>query len=144
MVSSILPKNKRWDDFVYWKLSQRSFFGRIEDTIICFRDCQTFKTKWRPKIIYRSPHSNQWYTYILKYVDKFIWKRPSTLIRFYWIFAGRNREGESSSKAAQILQRKWCSFETRDPIVFTDLYEPTLSVQSALHTYLNRKWSKIK
>ena len=28
---------------MYWKLSQRSFFGRIEDTIICFRDCLTFR-----------------------------------------------------------------------------------------------------
>ena len=45
MVSSIVPKNERWDNFMYWKLSQRSFFGRIEDTIICFRDCLTFKTR---------------------------------------------------------------------------------------------------
>ena len=42
MVSSILPKNERWDNFMYWKLSQCSFFGRIEDTIICFPDCLTF------------------------------------------------------------------------------------------------------
>ena len=42
MVSSILPKNERWDNFQYKKLSQRSFFGRIEDTIICFRYCLTF------------------------------------------------------------------------------------------------------
>ena len=28
----------------YWKLSQHSFFGRIEDTIICFRDCLTFRS----------------------------------------------------------------------------------------------------
>ena len=42
MVSSILQKNpERWDDFMYWKLSQRSFFGRIKDTIICFWDCLT-------------------------------------------------------------------------------------------------------
>ena len=27
---------------MYWKLYQRSFFGRIEDTTICFRDCLTF------------------------------------------------------------------------------------------------------
>ena len=27
---------------MYWKLSQRSFFGRLEDTIICFRDCLRF------------------------------------------------------------------------------------------------------
>ena len=26
MVSSILPKNECWDNFMYWKLSQRSFF----------------------------------------------------------------------------------------------------------------------
>ena len=42
MVSSILPKNERWDNFHYIKLSQRSFFGRIEDTINCFRDLLTF------------------------------------------------------------------------------------------------------
>ena len=42
MVSSILPMNER---FQYIKLSQRSFFGRIEDTIICFRDLLTFSRK---------------------------------------------------------------------------------------------------
>ena len=42
MVPSILPKNERWDNFQYIKVYQRSFFGRIEDTIICFRDCLTF------------------------------------------------------------------------------------------------------
>ena len=50
MVSSILPKNERWDNFMYWKLSQGSFFGRIKDTIICFRDCLNFsnlKFKWK-------------------------------------------------------------------------------------------------
>ena len=31
-----------WDSFMYLKLSQRLFFRRIEDTVICFRDCQTF------------------------------------------------------------------------------------------------------
>ena len=36
IVSSLLPKNKHWDNFIRWKLSQRSFFGRFEDTIICF------------------------------------------------------------------------------------------------------------
>ena len=28
---------------MYWKLCQYSFFGTIEDTIICFPDCLTFK-----------------------------------------------------------------------------------------------------
>ena len=42
MVSSILPKNECWDNFRYIKLSQCSFFGRIEDTINCFRDLLTF------------------------------------------------------------------------------------------------------
>ena len=42
MVSSTLPKNERWDNFRYIKLSQRSFFGKIEDTINCFRDLLTF------------------------------------------------------------------------------------------------------
>ena len=43
MVSSILPKIKCWDNFMCWKLYQHWYFGRIEDTIICFRDCLTFK-----------------------------------------------------------------------------------------------------
>ena len=34
MVPSILPKNERWDNFQYIKVYQRSFFGRIEDTIM--------------------------------------------------------------------------------------------------------------
>ena len=42
MVSSILPKTKRWDNFQYIELSQRSFFGRIQDAIICFWDLLTF------------------------------------------------------------------------------------------------------
>ena len=33
-----------WSHFMYWKLSQRSFFGRIEDTINCFRDL--LKWQW--------------------------------------------------------------------------------------------------
>ena len=43
MVSSILLKNERWDNFQYIKLSQRSFFGRFEDTINCFWDLLTFR-----------------------------------------------------------------------------------------------------
>ena len=31
MASWILPKNKRWGNFQYLKLPQRSFFGRIQD-----------------------------------------------------------------------------------------------------------------
>ena len=54
MVSSILPYNERWDNFQYVKLSQRSFFGRIEDTINCFQDLLTFSKKillfWNNKI----------------------------------------------------------------------------------------------
>ena len=46
MVSPILPKNKCWDNFQYIKLSQRSFFGRIGDTINCFGDLLTF-SKWK-------------------------------------------------------------------------------------------------
>ena len=42
IVSSILPKIERWDNSMYWKLSQCWFFGRIEDTIIYFLDCLTF------------------------------------------------------------------------------------------------------
>ena len=39
-ISSILPKNERPDNCQYINLSQR-FFWRMEDTIICFRDCLT-------------------------------------------------------------------------------------------------------
>ena len=39
---TILPKNQLWDNLQYIKLSQRLFFGRIEDTINCFRDLMTF------------------------------------------------------------------------------------------------------
>ena len=42
MVSLILPRNERLDNFHYMKLSQRSFFGRIEDIINCLRDLLTF------------------------------------------------------------------------------------------------------
>ena len=42
MVSSILPKNERWVNFHYIKLSQCLFFGRIVDTLNCFRDLLTF------------------------------------------------------------------------------------------------------
>ena len=44
MVSSILPKNERWDNLQYIKLSQRSFFGRIEDHKNGFRYLLTFST----------------------------------------------------------------------------------------------------
>ena len=44
MLSLILPKNERWGIFMYWKMPQRSFFGRIQDAIICFRDLLTFTT----------------------------------------------------------------------------------------------------
>ena len=37
-ISSILPKNERRDNFQCINLSQCSFFWRIEDAIICFRD----------------------------------------------------------------------------------------------------------
>ena len=40
LVPSILPKNKLWDNFMYWKNVR--FLGRIEDTIKCFRDLLTF------------------------------------------------------------------------------------------------------
>ena len=43
MVFWILPKNERWDNFQYIKLSQHSFFGRIQDAVICFRDLLTFR-----------------------------------------------------------------------------------------------------
>ena len=43
MASWILPKNERWGIFQYIKLPQRSFFGRIQDAIICFWDLLTFK-----------------------------------------------------------------------------------------------------
>ena len=51
LVSSILPRNTCWDNFQCIKLSQRSFFVRIEDTIICFRNCLTFSD---PQIVWPS------------------------------------------------------------------------------------------
>ena len=45
MLPWILPKNKCWGNFMYSKLPQRSFFGRIQDTIICFWDLLTF-SRW--------------------------------------------------------------------------------------------------
>ena len=42
MMFSILPQNKRRGIFQYIKLPQRSFFVRIQDAIICFRDLLTF------------------------------------------------------------------------------------------------------
>ena len=41
-MSWILPKNKCWGNFQYIKLPQHSFFGRIQDAIICFRDLLTY------------------------------------------------------------------------------------------------------
>ena len=45
MGSWILPNNECWGNFMYWKLPQRSFFGRIQDVIICFWDLLTFSTR---------------------------------------------------------------------------------------------------
>ena len=45
MLSWILPKNERWGNFISWKLPQRSFFGRIQDAIICFWDLLTFSMR---------------------------------------------------------------------------------------------------
>ena len=42
MLSWILPKNERLGNFIYWKMPQRSFFGSIQDAIICFWDLLTF------------------------------------------------------------------------------------------------------
>ena len=36
--------HKRWGNFQYIKLPQRSFFGRIQDSIFSFRDFLTFTT----------------------------------------------------------------------------------------------------
>ena len=44
-LSLILLKDERWRIFLYWKMPQRSFYGRIQDAIICFRDLLTFITK---------------------------------------------------------------------------------------------------
>ena len=52
MVSSFLPKNERWYNFHYIKLSQRSFYGRIEDTINCFRDLLTFNNQEISKYLF--------------------------------------------------------------------------------------------
>ena len=54
MVSSILPKNKQDYPVLSIFCTQDSeffsFFGRIEETIICFRDCLTFSTNANKKI----------------------------------------------------------------------------------------------
>ena len=42
-MSSILPKNERWGNFMYRKMPKRSFFGRIQVAKICFRDLLTFR-----------------------------------------------------------------------------------------------------
>ena len=41
MATWIRSKNERWGIFQYIKLPRRSFFGRIQDAIICFWDLLT-------------------------------------------------------------------------------------------------------
>ena len=52
IVSSIFPKNEQNSlSFFFTQDSEFcSFFGRIEDTIIFFRDCLTFKTTQHIKV----------------------------------------------------------------------------------------------
>ena len=38
MLPWIIPKNESWGNFMYWKLPQRSFFGRILDIKKSFRN----------------------------------------------------------------------------------------------------------
>ena len=51
ILSCILPKNERWGNFMYWKLPQHSFFGRIQEAIICFWDLLTFSRAYFPCIL---------------------------------------------------------------------------------------------
>ena len=46
LASWILPKNECRGNFMYWKLPQRSFFGRIWGAIICLWDLLTFINHW--------------------------------------------------------------------------------------------------
>ena len=57
MVPSILPKNEHWDSFQYIKLSQRSFYGRIEGTKNCFRELLTFRIHYS-KVVWFADHKS--------------------------------------------------------------------------------------
>ena len=72
MLSWILPKNKRWGHFMYWKLPQRSFFGRIQDTIICFWDLLTFS---RHMNSVHNINQNLCINYVTQILWKFSWRR---------------------------------------------------------------------
>ena len=84
MPSWIFPKNKRWCNFMYWKLPQCSFFGRIQDGIICFWDLLTF-----------SPAPARAYCAILECVKAIAsfctCPHCEILLQFFLIFPNMNR-----------------------------------------------------
>ena len=74
MLAWILPKNERWGNFMYWKLPQRSFFGRIQDTIICFWDLLTFSRHMNSvhRNFLQVDNINQ--NLCINYVTQILWK----------------------------------------------------------------------
>ena len=50
-------KNEYWGNSIYWKLPQHSFFGRIQDAIICFWDLLTFRVATHSQFSCSSTHA---------------------------------------------------------------------------------------
>ena len=76
MLSWILPKNERWGNFMYWKITQRLFFGRIQDAIVCFWDLLTFS---------RARHDWIFFLGLFK-IHYWIFKKKMFLPSFYATF----------------------------------------------------------
>ena len=72
LLSWILLKNEHWGNFIYWKLPQRSFFGRIQDALICFWDLLTF-TGFLYKVCF--------YLWLVLFINKNVSKWD--VLRFY-------------------------------------------------------------
>ena len=99
---SILPKKKHLDNSMYWKLSQHSFFGRIEDTIIWFRDCLTFIGN-PPDGKLVNPTSMQWWEWNLFEV---------------WITDSKRTEVGNKKKSEFVLQcLQFKSFHVSTPTI---------------------------
>ena len=97
IVSSILPKNERWYTFMYWKLSQRSFFGRIEGTIICFRDCLTFTIIFFFSYRYKWCQSITW--------ENFDWNKKTIRTRLIVIMCSSAKNNNCNSCICLRCQR---------------------------------------
>ena len=85
IVSSILPKTKRWYNSMYWKLSQRLFFGRIEDTIICFRDCLTFTWPQVESLSFIFWENWRHKKDVSKLTDLYLWRKMFLCVNFFVI-----------------------------------------------------------